>query len=103
MTDQDKVLIDDSSEVLMSPVNLTEVSPEPAKIDGKSRPFRLQDLFLNYDSFPENVRQQNAFKTTFCVYRIDPSDPRDIVVAACPQCHDTISCKDLDKDGTAKC
>lgn len=109
MTDTDKMLLEDSSEVLMSPVQLTEVTE--VKDDGKigeksnlsSKPYRLQDLFLNFDSFPREEKEKNAFYVRFCVYRIEPSDPREIVVAACPKCHDTTSCKDLEKDGAAKC
>ena len=64
---------------------------------------RLQDLFLNFDSFSEDIKTKNSFRVSFCVYRFDPQDPREIVVAACPKCHDTTSCKDLDKKGSAKC
>ena len=37
------------------------------------------------------------------MYRVDPADAREIVVASCPSCHDTTSCKDLPEDGSAKC
>jgi len=36
-------------------------------------------------------------------YRLDPEDEREIVQAMCPKCFDTQSCKDLGKDGVAKC
>ena len=105
MTDTDKMLLEDSSEVLMSPVQFTEITvrPDPNESQDEKKPFRLQDLFLNFDSFPEEVRQRNTFKVSFCVYRVDPADTREIVVAACPKCHETISCKDLGPDGAAKC
>ena len=60
-------------------------------------------MFLNFDSFPEEVRERNCFRVSFCVYRFDPADAREIVVAACPKCHDTMSCKDLGEDGAAQC
>ena len=101
MTDTDKMLLEDCSEVLMSPVQLTEILGEEEKRREKSKPFRLQDLFLNFDSFSEEVRERNCFRVSFCVYRFDPVDSRDVVVAACPKCHDTISCKDLPADGAA--
>ena len=63
----------------------------------------MQDLFLNFDSFPPEVKAKNTFRTDFCVYRVDPADAREIVVASCPSCHDTTSCKDLPEDGSAKC
>ena len=105
MTDTDKMLLEDSSEVLMSPVQFTEITvrPDPNESQDEKKPFRLQDLFLNFDSFPEEVRQRNTFKVSFCVYRVDPADTREIVVACCPKCHETISCKDLGPDGAAKC
>ena len=62
MTDTDRLLLEDSSEVLMSPVQLTEITE--VKDDGKiginknvGNPFRLQDLFLNFDSFPRDVKE----------------------------------------------
>ena len=106
MTDTDKMLLEDCSEVLMSPVQLTEITDRVYQCENnkkKFKPFRLQDLFLNFDSFPEEVRERNCFRVSFCVYRFDPSDARDIVVAACPKCNETISCKDLDADGKAEC
>ena len=109
MTDTDKMLLGaDSCEVLMSPVQLTEITerkPDGTLVVRQSRdkPFRLQDLFLNFENFPEDVKKKNYFNVSFCVYRVDPGDHRDIVVAACPKCHDTISCKDLGPDGAAKC
>ena len=60
-------------------------------------------MFLNFDSFSEEVRERNCFRVSFSVYRFDPADARDIVVAACPKCHDTTSCKDLEADGAAEC
>ena len=58
MTDTDKMLLEDSSEVLMSPVQFTEITvrPDPNETQDEKKPFRLQDLFLNFDSFPEEVR-----------------------------------------------
>ena len=52
------MLLEDSSEVLMSPVQFTEITvrPDPNESQDEKKPFRLQDLFLNFDSFPEEVR-----------------------------------------------
>ena len=102
MTDTDKMLLEDSSEVLMSPVQLTEIVSSERDLK-KSKPFRLQDLFLNFDSFSEEIRERNCFRVSFCVYRFDPADAREVVVASCPKCHDTISCKYLPADGSAEC
>lgn len=103
MTDTDKMLLEDSSEVLMSPVQLTEIIESDQNANRRQKPFKLQDLFLNFDSLPEEVRNRSSFRVSFCVYRYEPSDPREIVVAACPKCHDTVSCKELSANGAAKC
>ena len=57
ISDQDKMLLEDTSEVLMSPVHLTiidgdELDEAGKKCQSDQKPFRLQDLFLNFDSFP---------------------------------------------------
>jgi len=69
----------------------------------RDKPFRLQDLMLNFDKIPEAVRKENTFRVNFCVYRIDPADARELIVAACPKCHATTSCRDLGADGAFKC
>ena len=108
ISETDKMLLEDSSEVLMTAVPLTDIltdSPEDLvkkRLD-EDKFYRLQDLFLNFESLPEQRRNLNAFRTKFCVYRVDPEDAREIVVAACPKCHETTSCKDLPASGSAKC
>mmetsp|Transcript_31235 Transcript_31235/g.38591 ORF Transcript_31235/g.38591 Transcript_31235/m.38591 type:complete len:125 (+) Transcript_31235:997-1371(+) len=106
INDTDKMLLEDSSEVLMSAVDLTDITtdrPKEEQIGDPEKFFRLQDLFLNFESLPEEKRLMNSFRVRFCVYRVDPEDAREIVVAACPKCHETRSCKDLPADGSAKC
>lgn len=88
ISDADKMMLEDSSEVLMSAVDLTEImtdkAPEELSNVELEKFFRLQDLFLNFESLPEHHREKNTFRVRFCVYRIDPEDAREIVVAACP-------------------
>ena len=107
INDTDKMLLEDSSEVLMTAVPLTDIitttEHEKSNDKEKDRFFRLQDLFLNFENLPEQCREKNSFRTKFCVYRVDPEDAREIVVAACPKCHETTSCKDLAASGSAKC
>ena len=107
ISDTDKMLLEDSSEVLMNAVDLTEITtdkaPEELANVEAEKFFRLQDLFLNFESLPEQFRSKNSFRARFCIYRIDPEDAREVVVAACPKCHETSSCKDLPASGAAKC
>ena len=51
-TDTDKLLLDDASEVLMSPVIYTEIKNE-VFMSNKNPTFKLTDLFLHYDELPE--------------------------------------------------
>lgn len=99
-TDEDKLLADDLNETLMAPVILTEV------VNGdysRLHFFKLNDLFLQYEQIPEDVRKKNVFKVRFYVLRVEPPELREMVQAMCPECKETFSCKDLGKDGKAKC
>jgi hypothetical protein len=77
-TDTDKLLLDDSSEVLMSPVIYTEIKND-AFLSQKHHTFKLTDLFLHYDELPDEQLDKNLFKVRFYCLRIDPQDPREIV------------------------
>jgi hypothetical protein len=101
-TDTDKLLLDDASEVLMSPVIYTEIKNE-AFLSQKHQTFKLTDLFLHYDELPDEQLDKNLFKVRFYCLRIDPQDPREIVQAMCPKCKECYSCKDLGKEGNGKC
>jgi hypothetical protein len=105
-TDEDKMVLEDPNEVIMSPVIFTEVI-EDEKEDTNYRQmklFKLNDLFLDYESIPEDLKKRNAFKVRFTTYRFDPrEDSREAVQTMCPQCKVTKSCKDLDASGHAKC
>ena len=75
-TDKDKMMIDDDAEVIMSPIMYTCITaPDAAKVPL----FRLDDLFLNYDEIPLNIRKANRFRVRFYVLRVDPQDPREVV------------------------
>lgn len=99
LKDEDKVLIDDETEVIASPVILTHVDEKHNAL----KLFKLQDLFLNFEQIEKEERLANSFKVRFMTYRIDPEDAREIVQAMCPKCFDTQSCKDLGSNGVAKC
>lgn len=70
-TDEDKIIFEDANEVIMSPVIFTELlnSDEYAEMPL----FKLQDLFLEYESIPEDLRRKNSFKVRFTTYRYDPN------------------------------
>ena len=72
----DKMMLEDANEVIMSPVIFTEITNHDLS---KSPLFKLDDLFLNYDDIPIDVRKKNAFRVRFYALRIDPQDPREIV------------------------
>ena len=72
----DQMQLDDYSEVLMTPVPYTEITDLEMV---KSPLFKLDDLFLNYDSLPLETRMKNAFRVRFCALKIDPEDPREAV------------------------
>lgn len=82
-TDADKILLGDSSEIIMSPVVYTEISEEPS--DGgdsyhKLPFYKLHDLFTDFDSLPEDVKTRNSFKIRFYCLRIEPdANWREIV------------------------
>lgn len=54
-TDEDKIIFEDANEVIMSPVIFTEIlnSDQYAEMPL----FKLQDLFLEYESIPEDLRR----------------------------------------------
>jgi hypothetical protein len=70
-TDTDKLLLDDASEVLMSPVIYTEIKND-AFLSQKHQTFKLTDLFLHYDELPDEQLDKNLFKVRFYCLRIDP-------------------------------
>lgn len=74
--EKDKMMIDDDSEVIMSPVLYTRITDTNA---GKYPLFRLDDLFLNYDEIPLKIRKENKFRVRFYVLRVDPQDAREVV------------------------
>ena len=74
-------MIDDYSEVIMSPEIVTELTGEGTQ---RIQFFKLNDLFLQFDKIPEDLRRKNLFKVRFYVLRIDPFDIREIVQAMCP-------------------
>ena len=75
-TADDKMMLDDANEVIMSPVIYTEITnPEYEKLPL----FKLDDLFLNYDEIPLEQKKKNTFKVRFYALRIDPQDPREAV------------------------
>ena len=49
LTDEDKMLLEDESEVIMNPVVLTETQDSPTSESDPQR-FKLQSLFLNYEA-----------------------------------------------------
>jgi len=70
------MMLNEDSEVIMSPVLYTEIT----NLDHMKLPmFKLDDLFLNYDEIPLDIRKRNLFKVRFYALRIDPQDPREIV------------------------
>lgn len=85
-TDADKMLLDDNSEVIMSPVIFTEIVPsENTNVSvEKLQLFKLNDLFLDYDKIAQDLREKNVFKVRFYVLRVDPQDPKEMVQAMCP-------------------
>lgn len=75
-TAADKMMLDDINEVIMSPVIYTEITNS----DYEKLPlFKLDDLFLNYDEIPLDMRKKNAFRIRFYALRVDPQDPREVV------------------------
>lgn len=69
-TDADKMLLDDNSEVIMSPVIFTEIKSDLSV--ERMQLFKLNDLFLDYDKIPQDLREKNTFKVRFYVLRVDP-------------------------------
>ena len=95
----DKMMLDDDQEVIMSPVLYTEIT---ASDSNKIPLFRLDDLFLNYDEIPLEIRKKNRFRVRFYVLRIDPQDAREIVQAVDPETKSTFSCSELDGAASGK-
>jgi recombinational DNA repair protein RecR len=95
-------LLDDDTEVLMTPVIYTEITNSNYS-SGKSPFFKLNDLFIHFSQLPEELIEKNIFKVRFYCLRIDPSDIREIVQAMCPSCKECYSCKDLGESGEGKC
>jgi hypothetical protein len=81
-TDEDKMVLEDPNEVIMSPVIFTEII-DGDKEDSPYRGmplFKLQDLYLEYENIPDEYKRQNAFKVRFTTYRYDPrEDTREVV------------------------
>lgn len=101
-SETDKLLLDDASEVLMSPVIYTDITNTSYSAT-KHPTFKLTDLFIGHENLPEELRQRNIFKVRFYCLRIDPQDAREIVQAMCPNCKECFSCKDLGQSGKGKC
>eukprot|EP00347_Sterkiella_histriomuscorum_P019882 403339949 len=99
-TDMDKVLGDEAGDIVMNAVILTEITDAQLS---RTQCFKISDLFIDYEKIPEDLREKNAFRVRFYCLRIDPQDHREIVQAYCPSCHETFSCKELDKEGRSKC
>lgn len=75
-TDADKMLLDDNSEVIMSPVIFTEITNSSYS---RLPLFKLNDLFIEYDKIPLEMREKNSFKVRFYVLRVDPLDLKEMV------------------------
>ena len=61
----------------MSPEIISDiVSSENSQ---KMQFFKLNDLFLQFDKIPEDLRKKNLFKVRFYVLRTDPCDSREMV------------------------
>ena len=70
------MMLNEDFEVIMSPVMFTEIT----NLDLMKIPlFKLDDLFLNYDEIPLEIRKKNLFRVRFYALKVDPSDPREIV------------------------
>lgn len=65
----DQMMLEDTNEVIMSPVFFTEITDPEMQ---RSPLFKLDDLFLNYDDIPIEARKKNAFRVRFYALRIDP-------------------------------
>ena len=75
-TVNDQMMLNEDFEVIMSPVMFTEIT----NLDHMKIPlFKLDDLFLNYDEIPLEIRKKNLFRVRFYALKVDPSDPREIV------------------------
>jgi hypothetical protein len=64
-------MMEEMDECLMNQVNYTEIThTEPETL----HKYKLDDLFLNFDSIPEEHRRNNIFKVRFYAVRCDPQD-----------------------------
>jgi len=81
------MILEDPNEVIMSPVIYTEII-DADKEDSpyhQMQLFKLQDLFLDFESIPEDLKKRNSFKVRFTTYRFDPrEDTREVVQTMCP-------------------
>ena len=68
-------MVDDYSEVIMSP----EIITETLNYDAPKHIIRLNDLFLQFDKIPEEARSKNLFKVRFYIVRVDPLEIEEIV------------------------
>lgn len=93
-TSADKMMLDDDNEVIMSPVIYTEITDQEHL---KMPLFKLDDLFLNYDEIPADVRKVNKFRVRFYALRIDPQEPKEVVQALDPDTLETFSCQELEE------
>ena len=76
------MIFEDVNEVIMSPVIFTEIiNVEKEESFYLNMPyFKLQDLFLDFDCIPEDLKKKNSFKVRFTTYRFDPKeDIREVV------------------------
>jgi len=82
----------------MAPITYTEVADYPS--DYKTmRYFKLHDLFTDFESLPEDIKQRNAFKVKFYVLRIEPEKNwREACKMMCPETKKTMSCKELQEN-----
>jgi hypothetical protein len=61
--------------------------------------YKLQDLFLNYDSLTSDEKRRNTYRVRMQVYKVDPADLRECAVVLCNETGKTTSCRDLTGSG----
>lgn len=93
--DEDRMQIADTSEVLMTPMSLTDFTDSSFE---KMISFKLHDLFLSFDEIAEDVKVNNLFRVRFCIFRVEPEDAREMVQAHCPNCLVDISCATFEEN-----
>ena len=92
--------LDDPNEILLTPRYITQVTTEDVNAEDKPLRYKLQDLFLNYESLSPDEKRRNTFRVRMQVYKVDPTDLRECAVVLCNETGKTTSCKDL--TGTGK-